>query len=527
MGHEASYRDRRNDRMNIKRAKEEIKQTIQAYLAKDEFGEYRIPSSSQRPVFLMGPPGIGKTAIMEQVARECKIGLVSYTITHHTRQSAVGLPYIERKTFQDKEYSITEYTMSEIIASVYKTMEETGLEEGILFIDEINCVSETLAATMLQFLQQKTFGNHKVPKGWIIVTAGNPAEYNKSVRDYDLVTLDRIRKLQVTEDYQVWKEYAYQNSVHGAIITYLDLKNENFYRIETTVDGVSFVTARGWEDLSKLLYLYEELGIVLDETLVYQYIQHNKVAKDFANYLQFYYKYKKDYQIEKLLLGELTEDVVKRFSEATFDERLTFLGLLLDQLNNQFKSVYYNDMYAKELFEILKRLSTKIVNSESRTKEENEVYSMLEDSIEEVQNMVKLKKTSWHMDKGEERVWAKIIQTLAFYQKEIMKQQFSTGNEAFEWIREEFGIVKEDRMKIIDQAASALDQAFYVIEQCFGISQELVIFLTELTMNSYSANYLGSYGSEKYEKFSKELMFQRKNVRIQNEIRDVLEESKL
>ncbi len=54
---------------------------------------------------------------------------------------------------------MTEYTMSEIIASVYDKMEQTGNSEGILFLDEINCVSETLAPAMLQFLQGKTFGN--------------------------------------------------------------------------------------------------------------------------------------------------------------------------------------------------------------------------------------------------------------------------------------------------------------------------------------------------------------------------------
>ena len=55
--------------------------------------------------------------------------------------------------------------MSEIVASIYNQIEETGLKEGILFIDEINCVSETLAPTMLQFLQCKTFGNHRIPEG--------------------------------------------------------------------------------------------------------------------------------------------------------------------------------------------------------------------------------------------------------------------------------------------------------------------------------------------------------------------------
>ena len=124
--------------MNILQAKNEIKNTVQAYLSKDSFGEYEMEAKNQRPLLLIGPPGIGKTQIMEQIAKECQIGLVSYTITHHTRQSAVGLPFIQEKKFQGKTYSITEYTMSEIIASVYSKMEDTGLKEGILFIDEIH-----------------------------------------------------------------------------------------------------------------------------------------------------------------------------------------------------------------------------------------------------------------------------------------------------------------------------------------------------------------------------------------------------
>ena len=161
--------------MNIKRAKQEIKDTIEAYFLKNEWGEYEIPAIRQRPILLLGSPGIGKTQIMEQIAKECQIGLVAYTITHHTRQSAIGLPFISKHTFDGKEQAVTEYTMSEIVASIYEKIERTGLKEGILFIDEINCVSETLAPAMLQFLQCKTFGNHKIPDGWLIVAAGKPA----------------------------------------------------------------------------------------------------------------------------------------------------------------------------------------------------------------------------------------------------------------------------------------------------------------------------------------------------------------
>ena len=264
--------------MNIKEAKDEIKNAVRAYLEKDEAGQYEIPVERQRPVLLMGPPGIGKTAIMEQIAHELGIGLVSYTITHHTRQSAIGLPMISEKEYGDKKYSVTEYTMSEIVGSVYDKIEQTGIKEGILFLDEINCVSETLAPTMLQFLQYKTFGSHKVPDGFIIVTAGNPARYNKSVREFDIVTLDRVRKIMIEEDFESWKEYAYKEGVHGAIMAYLEIKKDNFYSIKSDVDGKSFVTARGWEDLSRVIKVHEKLGIPVDNKLTDQYLQDKEIG---------------------------------------------------------------------------------------------------------------------------------------------------------------------------------------------------------------------------------------------------------
>ena len=165
--------------MNIKRAKEEVMKAVKIYLEKDEHGEYRVPVVRQRPLFLQGAPGLGKTAIMEQVASELDIALVSYSMTHHTRQSAIGLPFLKEVTYGGKTYTKSEYTMSEIIASVYDVIEKTGKKEGILFLDEINCVSETLAPAMLLFLQYKRFGNLSVPEGWVVVTAGNPPQYNK------------------------------------------------------------------------------------------------------------------------------------------------------------------------------------------------------------------------------------------------------------------------------------------------------------------------------------------------------------
>lgn len=323
--------------MNIKEAKQEIVNTVKAYLCKNAEGEYRIPAIRQRPVLLMGPPGIGKTQIMEQIAEECGIGLVSYTITHHTRQSAVGLPMIKTEEFEGKEYSVTEYTMSEIIAGVYKAVKEQGHTEGILFIDEINCVSETLIPTMLQFLQCKTFGNQKVPEGWIIVAAGNPPEFNRSVREFDMVTYDRLRVINIDADLEAWREYAREREIHNAILSYLDIRPQNFYRVEADVDGLKFITARGWEDMSSLMYVYEELGISINAGVVGEFLHNEDVAEDFGAYYDLYNKYRDDYGINNILDGNAAPDIYRRMVEADYDERLTVVNLLLDTLNKHFK----------------------------------------------------------------------------------------------------------------------------------------------------------------------------------------------
>ena len=281
--------------MNISKAKEQIRNAIRAYLTKDDLGNYVIPVEKERPVLLIGPPGIGKTAVMEQLASELGIGLISYSMTHHTRQSAIGLPFISRKVYGGTECDVTEYTMSEIIASVYDLMETTGVKQGILFLDEINCVSETLSPLMMQFLQYKVFGGHRLPEGWIVVTAGNPSEYNDSAREFDIVTLDRLKKIDVEPDFEAWKEYASAAHMHPAVMSFLQSKRNHFYHVETTVSGKSIVTPRGWEDLSKILLLYEHNGLEADEDLMVQYLQNAKTAKEFAVYYDLYNKYRTEY----------------------------------------------------------------------------------------------------------------------------------------------------------------------------------------------------------------------------------------
>lgn len=381
--------------MNIKEATNHIKNTVIAYLEKNEDGSFFIPVEKQRPVFLYGPPGIGKTAVMEQIANDLNIGLVSYSMTHHTRQSAIGLPFIAKKTFDQKEYSVSEYTMSEILASVYNYIEETGKKEGILFLDEINCVSETLAPSMLRFLQYKTFGSHEVPKGWIVVTAGNPPEYNKSVREYDIATLDRIKKIDVEASYDVWKEYAVNNNVHPAILAFLDIKRDCFYSIENTPAGKRFVTARGWEDLSRIMYLYEKKNLEIDASLIEQYIQSPAVAQDFSNYYSAFKKLKDIFNTEKILNGDFDNTLIEETKSLGFSEKLGLINILSDCITLKSKDVITESNSIKETLKLLKEKEIIPEEKEKIKKDIDRLKSRVSDIQTALSNAVEFMKSTF------------------------------------------------------------------------------------------------------------------------------------
>ena len=499
--------------MNIKQAKEEIKHTVQAYLSKDAFGEYKIPAVRQRPVLLIGPPGIGKTQIMEQIARECEIGLVAYTITHHTRQSAVGLPFIKEEQYDGKTYSVTEYTMSEIIASVYRKIEEGGRKEGILFIDEINCVSETLAPTMLQFLQCKTFGNQAVPEGWIIAAAGNPPEYNKSVRDFDMVTLDRVRCMNIEADLGVWKEYAREKRLNSAILSYLELRPKNFYRVEADVDGLQFVTARGWEDLSNLMDVYEELGIPVDEEIIHEFLRHEDVAEDVSAYFDLYKKYQDDYGIAEILEGKVKPSVYARIDQAAFDERLSVVNLLLDGVSNVFYQIQREREITDAWYDFLKEYRQKLKNS-------LQAKGIFETILAEKTASDEQNEKQQFVSKTRSELARSLNEKLKECAKKIAAEETINIEETalFALAKEPFDAQCEKLQSLENQGIETLEHAFTFMEQAFSDGQEMVVFVTELTITPEIAVFLSEHRIERYETYKNQLLIGTKRAEILSEI---------
>ncbi len=409
--------------------------------------------------------------------------------------------------------TITEYTMSEIIASVYDKIEETGLQEGILFIDEINCVSETLAPTMLQFLQRKSFGSHQVPPGWVIVAAGNPPEYNKSVRDFDVVTLDRLKRIDVQEDYAVWKQYAYRRQMHPAILSYLDIKKQHFYTFETTVDGQAFVTARGWEDLSQFLLTCEKLELPIDESVILEYIQHPKIARDFAAYYDLFKKYQSDYHVEEILAGKLPTSAVERLKSAPFDERLSVIGLLIGKLTSIFSASYYLDMQITTVFESLKSIKRRL--------EQDDLAQLLLQEANRQREKLASRQKAAAVDRQEAAAILKTAQTLETDANLLRTEAVRSNEDGFAKISERFQQAVAEMDAQTEQASAMLEHAFAFLTTTFGKSQEMVVFVTELNTNFFCTWFIGQNGSEAYTRCNKELMIGKQKQELLGDIKKI------
>lgn len=111
-----------------------------------------------------------------------------------------------------------------------------------------------------------------------------------------------------------------------------------------TVDGKSFVTARGWDDLSQMIKLYEQNDLAVDQKLIGQYLQNEEIARNFAVYYDLFRKYKSDYQVDSILSGTAESAIKTRAKEARFDERLAVLGLILDAILSELREVMRRKM---------------------------------------------------------------------------------------------------------------------------------------------------------------------------------------
>ena len=253
--------------------------------------------------------------------------------------------------------------------------------------------------------------------------------------------------------------------------------------------------------------VYEKLEKTVDKDVVVQYIQHPQIARDFASYLELFYKYRTDYQIDEVLSGHIDDILVKKAAHASFDEKLSVTGLLLSRLNKAFGKVKEEEEKLVSIFDILKEAKEPLMGAQ---KEQPLVY--LEDVKNRFQSDSLAKKKAGLLSREDLHHDQQVLDTLEKYVMDLKKENVQDGESAFSLLRVWFNAEKEEYDNGFDKAAKQLEYAFDFMESAFAGGQELVVFITELNTSSPAVAFLQEYSCERYYRYNKELLF-RENTR--------------
>jgi len=307
----------------------------------------------------------------------------------------------------------------------------------------------------------------------------------------------------------VWKEYARRSGVHGAVISYLDIKKDHFYAMETTVDGMQFATARGWEDLSEIILAYEKLGLQVNRDVVGQYIQLPRIAKDFANYLELYYKYQRIYHVEDILQGSWQKITSLELRAAPFDEKLSVMGLVLARLSEEAKRLRMQDAFTVALHQTLRAFR--------ETQQQMPPCQALDQLIVLRQNAVKTAKDAGQLDPDRRNLAFRELNALQTYRSRLVDEDIADAD-AFAAVKDWFGKEVELRRQMAEQVSQMFDHVFRFLEETFSQGQELVMFVTEVTAGYDTSWFVENFDCEAYYRHNQALFFDATQSRIREQI---------
>ncbi len=228
----------------------------------------------QRPVFMWGPPGIGKSDIVKQIGQEFDRDVIDVRLSLWEPTDIKGIPY----------YNTQANTMSWAPPAELPTDPEST---AILFLDELNSAAPATQAAAYQLILNRRVGTYILPKGVAIVAAGN-RETDKGVTFRMPAPLaNRFIHLELKTDYEDWFQWATNNQIHEQVVGYIGFAKQDLYDFDPKSASRSFPTPRSWSFVSDLLQdddmdegtLTDLVAGAVGEGLAVKFMAHRKVAK--------------------------------------------------------------------------------------------------------------------------------------------------------------------------------------------------------------------------------------------------------
>jgi hypothetical protein len=232
---------------------------------------------TKRPMFLWGPPGIGKSEVVADITRELGGFMIDLRLGQMDPTDIRGIPFFNREAGK-MDWAPPIDLPDEELASQYPLI--------VLFMDEMNSAAPAVQAAAYQLVLNRRIGKYRLPDNVVMVAAGN-RESDKGVT-YRMPTplANRFVHVEMRADFAAWQEWAVQNQIHKDVVGYVTFAKQDLYDFDAKSSSRSFATPRSWTFVSELLAdedldettATDLIAGTIGEGLAVKFMAHRKIA---------------------------------------------------------------------------------------------------------------------------------------------------------------------------------------------------------------------------------------------------------
>ena len=297
----------------------------------------------KRPIFVWGGPGIGKSEVIHQIAKNIDAKVIDIRLSLWEPTDIKGIPY-----FNSKENNMVWAQPSEL-----PTKAEAKKHKNIvLFLDEMNSAAPSVQAAAYQLILNRKVGQYELPDNVLICAAGNREADKGVVYRMPAPLANRFIHLEMKPEFDDWFEWAVEHNIHKDVVGYLTFSKKDLYDFDPKSPSRSFATPRSWSFVSELLSDDLDGNTVTDlvsgavgEGLAVKFMAHRKVASELPN-------------PSEILEGKITEMKSKEIS-AMYSLTVS-LCYELKEANDK-KDKKFNDKVSKFLRFMMDNFDTELV----------------------------------------------------------------------------------------------------------------------------------------------------------------------
>ena len=295
------------------------------------------------PVFLWGPPGIGKSSIVAQIAKEAEMGFIDLRLSLLDPTDLRGIPFFN--------------TIKETALWAPPSFLPDGkVERGILFLDELNTAAPMVQASAYQLILDRKIGEYTLPEGWAIVAAGNRESDRGVVFRMAAPLANRFVHLEMEVSVDDWKTWALKTEIHPAIIAFISHRPDTLFTFGNGNDSRSFATPRTWQYVNEVLACKPDADLLLPmlagaigEDFAASFLGFLSVAGDLPDLDAILDGTCKDVPSEAPALHILSAALSMRVNETTSSKKLNALIEYTLALPGEFSVMIVQDLRERKI----------------------------------------------------------------------------------------------------------------------------------------------------------------------------------